>query len=189
MIPDTKMHDDRILGLEQSIHDLRGQEALFLKAQGMDEQATKAFQDAEKIKADLDTAKSDLKAKLTARAEALSKTAEAMARAMGDILPGGKGVFDIDPDGKVLIGWTRCGVTTPYAGLSGGQKVIFDAALAHAMRAEIIIIEAAEMDDQAMARAFKHIVEKNPTAQIIVNTCHEVDAVEGFDVVLIGGAA
>ncbi len=169
---DIKMMKDQVAGLIAKGKTLREKEAVFLKIQGINEEIEKANQDRDKIKKDLVTAKELKRTLLNKKNAAVAIAAEKITAKMTEILPFGKAVFDC-VDG-LKIGWDDDGYT-PYNGLSGCQKQIFDTALAHVLNANIIIMEAAELDSDHMAAALEDLagVEK----QVIISTCHSVEVV------------
>ena len=62
------------------------------------------------------------------------------------------------------------GSVKPYAGLSDGEKMIFNAALIRALGCGVIIQEGAEIDDINMVHNLIQLQECEE--QVIVNTCH-----------------
>jgi len=76
----------------------------------------------------------------------------------------------------------------PYNGLSGGEKVFFDGALASALLKDggqkILVLEGGELDDSNLVATLEKIILAHPDAQVIVNTWynpHEVP--EGWKVI------
>jgi len=179
----------QILELQGDIRYLRQEEAKFIKAQGLDEQKEKARAAILKINEQITATKAELKELKKKKADAVAPTAEALAETMSTILPHGQAVFEISDDGKVFIGWKRNGgLPVPHGGLSGGEKIMFDAALSFALLGstenKILILEAAEMDNDRLFAALEHLTAKNPDAQIICNTCHAPEMVpSGWQVV------
>jgi hypothetical protein len=127
------------------------------------------------------------------KAQAVAGTCAKLAEAMGQILPEGEAVMRIEDDGAVTLAWKRPdGREIPHAGLSGGQRVLFDAALAHTLLSGaphgVLILEAAELDSSRLALALEHVAATNPKAQIVCNSCHAPATVPaGWDVVEMGG--
>lgn len=176
---DTELMNNQITGLIEAGKKLREKEALFLKAQGLDEEITKAQADIEVDEEAAEDLKEELKGLKSEKADAMSATAEGLAMKMGEILPEGNAVFRVD-EGGVFLGWDK----TPYHGLSGGQKTIFDAALTNALKADLLIIEAAELDRKHLERSMERL--KDHPAQVIVNTCHVPETIpENFTVVTL----
>jgi DNA repair exonuclease SbcCD ATPase subunit len=176
---DTQLLKDRVAGLKANIKELRQGEAELLRAAGLDEQAEKADQEAQGLAEEIKKAKAFLATLKARRTEAVGKTAQAMAAKMAGILPEGEAVFTADDSG-MFLGWKKAdGRTRPHAGLSGGERVIFDAALAYALLGlaahRVLILEAAELDTENLARTLAAIEEANPDTQIIVLTCHGMD--------------
>lgn len=192
MNADASILENQVIGLEQRLRDLRGELALFQRAKGLDEAA-----EAERSKADdARRAQVEVKAALEGlkgqKAQAVAKTCEELAEAMGKILPEGAAVLRIEDDGAVFLGQKMVdGRVVPHAGLSGGQRVLYDAALANALLGKaphrLLVLEAAELDPERLAQALEHMAASNPGAQILVNSCHapaEIPA--GWDVVEMG---
>jgi transposase len=192
MNADTSILENQVSGLDQRLRDLRGELALFQKAKGLDEAA-----EAERTKADESRrAQVEVKATLEGlkgqKAQAVAKTCKELGEAMGHILPEGEAVLRIEDDGSVFLGQKMPdGRTVPHAGLSGGQRVLYDAALANALLGKaphrLLILEAAELDPERLTQALEHMAASNPGASIVVNSCHAPAAVPaGWDVVEMG---
>lgn len=184
---DIQMMQDHIAGLISKGQGLRAKEAVFLKLQGINEEIEKTGQERADKQKELEAAKKNLKSLVKKKNDAVAEAAGKIVEKMNTILPAGNAVFDC-LDGLV-IGWEDDeGKRTPYNGLSGGQKQIFDTALAHVLDANIIVLEAAELDSDHMAAALEDLakIEK----QVIINTCHPVGTVpEVFTYVDLGEVA
>ena len=82
----------------------------------------------------------------------------------------------------------------PYGGLSGGQRVLFESALAYALTQQdrqnaVILIEGAELG-QEIGLLLESVARANVDTQIIACTCHEVNAVsDGWTAVHVREAA
>jgi len=170
---DIQMMKDQIAGMITKGEDLRKKEKVFLKAQGISEEIERANQDREKTTKELAAAKEKKKDLIAKKGKAVAGAAGKIVEKLNELLPFGSAVFDCT-DGLV-IGWKDEEKFTPYNGLSGGQKQIFDTALAHVLDANIIVLEAAELDIDHMSAALEDFagIEK----QVIVNTCHQVPVV------------
>ena len=191
----------QIEGLRASIKEMRDDERLFTKAQGLQEQAEAADKRAADANAEIEATKKKLDAARTERDEALQSTIAALAEAMGLVLTIGAPVFSLADDGKVILGLETADGFTPYVGLSGGQKVAFDAALANALfgpaQHPVLVVEAAEMRIDTLRAFIDSLAGETPRAQVVVNTCHMGHAeatsygleAAGWDVVELGGKA
>lgn len=172
---DVKLLKDQLSGIETKGKDLRVKEKLFLKASGIDEELAKT----QKELIDLEGQLPDLKEKLTEtvqkKNEAVQSSISAISEKMAEVLPEGMPVFKINDDGSLLIGWEYEGVFRPYEGLSGGEKVQFDLALAHALNAGILFMEGAEADDQSLVDTMGMLTQVDK--QVIVCTCHPPESV------------
>lgn len=195
MSADTAILEQQVQGLEARLKSLRGELALYNQAKGLDEAAEAERAKADEARKATTEAKALLEGLKSQKAQAVAGTCAKMAGAMSQILPEGAGDMRIEDDGAVTLAWKRPdGTEVPHAGLSGGQRVLFDAALAHALLGDakhrVLILEAAELDDEHLGMALEHMAATNPGTQLLVNTCHEpAEVPEGWDVVEVGDAA
>lgn len=169
---DMKLLQDQIDGLKGKREELRRDQTAFIKAQGLDEEVEKLRNEAIRYTKDAEAVKGRIKELVGRKNKAIQTTADKFAATMGAVLPEGKAAFTVSDDGEAFLGWQRAdGVMIPYAGLSGGEKVFFDAALAFALQGNVIIQESAELDG-------KHLMESlekysGGEVQVIVSSCHE----------------
>jgi hypothetical protein len=100
------------------------------------------------------------------------------------MVDGMKAVFVFGDDG-LFIGTSSdaSGGCTPYRGLSGGERVAFDVALAHAIGpGSVFVIEAAEMDMENLASLMNKLAKQE--TQVLLNTWAMQESVpEGWMVV------
>lgn len=180
MSEDTKTMNEMITGLEQKKKNLRADEAVFLKVSGINEEIEKANQEKADFEDELKEAKRRRDEAKSKKAAAVSDVTAQIAEKMNTVLPVGSAVFDYDEDedGKrvMKIGWCIDGKTTSYNGLSGGEKQIFDAALSHILDANIIVVEAAELDESNFQDTLKELAKLDK--QVIINYCHPVAGLE-----------
>ena len=173
---DIKTMKEMITGLEQKKKNLVADEKVFLKLSGINEEIEKANQDKAGYEDELSEAKERRDDAKKRKADAVSGTTTKIAGKMNAVLPMGSAVFSYaeDDDGKrdLKIGWMVGGVTTPYNGLSGGEKQIFDAALANVLDANIIVVEAAELDGDNLIKTLDELSKLDK--QVIINTCHPI---------------
>jgi len=185
----SEIHDQHVEGIKQALKELRQQESLLTKAQGLDEQLEKSRQRVQKVEKDIKHYKESVSKLETQREQALSASVEAMAETMGKVLPYGRAVFSIQ-DGKVFLGWDRDdGSPVARSGLSGGELVCFDSALAYALmgnaQQRVVAVEAAELDDAHLGALVQRIISVDKNTQILVNTCHKPEGSmpEGWNVI------
>ena len=187
---------DQREGLVSRGQTLRDDEALLLKAQGLSEQIMKENQNNIEVENKLETAKNSRDALKQKKADAVASTTDLIVEKMNKVLPVGEAIIDYadgdDEDSQVkkglYIGWCIDKKHKPYNGLSGGEKQIFDTALAHVLEANIIVLEAAELDSEHLSAALEDLAGVD--AQVFVNTCHSVDAVPpAFTKIEVGGVA
>jgi hypothetical protein len=173
---------DNIQGLKSAIQTLRETERLMIKANTLAEQVEKARSDFKQIEEELEAAKEE-KAILKAEKFAMLKEAcEPLAQKITSLLPHGQA--EVNMEEELFIGWRNKWFSTtderaklvPYTGLSGGEKVFFDAALSNALLTgkgqKILVIEAAEEDEVTLAASLNTISKTHPEAQVLVLTCH-----------------
>ena len=168
--------EDQIRGLSARKSELEIKEKRFFKVQGIEESIEKARSDMETYEVDLQAEKEELSELQAQKTVAVVKTTAGMLDAMNKFLPDGTAIIDIN--GAVNIGWLKTGdkEPRPYHALSGGEKAIFDSALAFVLLGDaehkVIIIEAGEADDKNLNGLIKRINAKPTDAQILINCWH-----------------
>jgi hypothetical protein len=161
-----------ITGLKASLVELREREKIFIKSQTLQEQVEKARTAGDKLSDTLEAVKktkSDAKQK---RADILKSALDSLAKDITFLLPKGEAILSLDE--KLFLGWKDGERLVPYQGLSGGEKVFFDGALASALLQgggqKILIYEMAEMDQENMKTTLQIISNSHPDIQIIANS-------------------
>jgi len=176
-MPDLQIFRDRITGLEESLKAHQDKKEIFNKAQGLAEEKEKLLSEAEKTRASIETAKETHKGLVEKKNAAVRAVLQKVQVSMDTVLPRGRSILRIDEDGGFYIGWQDQKDPVPYSGLSGGEKVAFDQALARALGATVLIVEAAEMDPTRLAEAMDRYGKTG--LQVIVSSCHEPTAYPG----------
>ena len=178
----------RVSGLRTRLDPLRAEERLVQRAAGLKTQQEKDRAAVLALESDLEAEKKALGDLRTKKSAAMQATATAVAQKMGDMLPHGWAVFSVDDEGGVFLGWEIPGHgCVAYGGLSGGQRVIFDSALAYALvpqgqKNTVILIEGAELG-QEIGLLLESVATSNVGTQIIACTCHELTSrPEGWSV-------
>lgn len=187
---DNALHimEQRLSGLKTRLDALRSEERLFQRAAGLKAQQEKDRAAILEMESSLEAEKKSLGDLRNRKAIAMQATAAAVAEKMGQVLPHGSAVFSVDDDGGVILGWDMPGPGfVAYGGLSGGQRVMFDSALAYALtqksRNPVILIEGAELG-QEIDMLLEAVAAHNVDTQIIACTCHELASVsEGWTAV------
>lgn len=183
---DIQAMKDMLTGLRQKKKNLSESEKVLLKASGINEEIEKANQEKDDHEAKLAGAKKKGDEAKKEKAGSIAKTTSLIAEKMNAVLPYGEAVFSYDEDDegnrKMLIGWGYNGKVTPYNGLSGGEGKVFDAALANVLDADIIVVEAAELDPANLQQTLIELAKLDK--QILVNTCHQLphDIPEQFEI-------
>jgi ATPase subunit of ABC transporter with duplicated ATPase domains len=172
---DIALLKGQLEGITAKGKELRINEAKFLKAKGLDEEFEKAKKESLDEESSLYKMKKKLDEMVKKKNAAVQKSIQGVVEKMAEVLPDGIPVFEITDTGSLTIGWDFDGSYRPYEGLSGGEKVQFNLAIAHAMNAGILIMEAAEVDDKSLLETLFMLssVEK----QVIVSTCHTPDGI------------
>jgi len=180
---DLQMLKDRVTGLTEKIKSLRLSSDQLNRLAGLETEEMQVRKELSESDATIQALKEDISELQSKKAKSVGKSAKGLADTMSKILPTGEALFQITPDETVFIGWKLAdGQVTPYHGLSGGQRIAFDMALAYALlsraKTKILIMEAAEVDDTNLSLMLNHMT-KNATEdmQIIINTCHEPSSI------------
>lgn len=188
---DIQAMSDMLTGLQNKKKMLEANEKAFLKASGLNEEIEKAAQEKEAYQSELVKAKEKRDAAKAKKKAGVSKAAAEIEKKINQILPFGEAVFTFSEDEnenlKLTIGWRvktekdigdgQIEVTsnmTPYNGFSGMQKQTFDAALCNVLDADIIVIEAAELDHDNLFKLLDQLDKVDK--QILISTWYPVKA-------------
>lgn len=166
--------EKHIEGLRARLKELRGYADLHEKARIYRQEISETGNVAKELSDDTSTAKDHLNKLVLKRRDALVKVADRISSKMAAFLPSGEPYIDLED--RVHIGWTRGGNDILFHSLSGGEQVVFGAALCNALVPQetppLIIVEAGEADDRNLIRMLNTLTGENPDAQIICNTWH-----------------
>jgi len=165
---DTQIQKDLIAGMIKKGEALRQDEAIFLKIQGIDETIVKTEIARDENAKNLEIEKDTLKILKESKKKAVDGVSEKIMAKMNEILPMKNAVFNCE-DG-LIMGMKNGDSITQYNGLSGGELQTFNAALSNVLDANIIVIEAAELDNNRIAAVMEDLQDSEK--QIIINTCH-----------------
>ncbi len=172
---DIPLMEDHVRGLEAALRELRAKENLFHKAKGLAEEMEKIGKEIQEVEVELQADKEELAELQGQKVAAMQSVAEALASKISEVLPEGRTLLDITDDGFFLGFEKPDGKRVPYAGLSGGQKALFDQALCYALLGEgghkVLIIEGAELDLPHLTALLEHLPKTiRPDTQVILNT-------------------
>ena len=177
-----QLMQQRVAGLRAKLDGLREDERLFQRASGLKAQQEKDHAAVLALEARLGELKKELADLQEQKAQAMQSTATALAEKMGQMLPYGRAIFSVDDEGGVFLGWELPdhGLVA-HGGLSGGQRVLFDSALAYALARQdrentVILIEGAELGRE-IGLLLESVASKNVGTQIVACTCHDLAAV------------
>ncbi|WP_165175871.1 hypothetical protein [Desulfovibrio sp. ZJ369] len=174
--------EQRVSGLRARMDALRADERLFQRAAGLRTQLEKDRAAVLELASALEAEKKTLDDLRNKKAAAMQATATAIAEKMGQVLPLGRAEFRVDDEGAVFLGWEIPGHgVVPCGGLSGGQRVMFESALAYALAPQgqknpLILIEGAELG-QEIGLLLESVATSNVDTQIIACTCHELASI------------
>jgi len=171
---DKQLLKDEIEGMISKGKALREQEKLFIEKNSLDKQIELNRKNIDKLNIDFEKVKDSLAEKIDIKNNSLAEVVSRLKKKMNEILPKGNVVLDVS-EGRFNITWEFDKKKRPYSGLSGSEKAVFDSALAHCFEADIIIVEAAELDSKNLESFLKKIAEI--PEQVIVSTWNEVKKV------------
>lgn len=173
---EKEMLQQEMAGREAAISDLGRQRDLFIKVQGLDSSVEKAKAQVVELNLLLKSSRDRLAQLQAKKNESLERSLGAIEKAITGFLPAGAAVIRLDPEtGALFIGWTdpATKLRIAHKSLSGGEKVAFDFALAHALGASVIVGEFAEVDERRLPELLDKIrAGLRPNAQAVVLTCH-----------------
>lgn len=166
---DKQILQDSLAGMISKGEGLRKDEAIFLKLQGINETIVKTELSRDKNIELLETERENKKDLLAKKTTAVSGSAKKIVEKLNEVLPEKNGVFDC-ADGLLMGMKNNDDSITAFNGLSGGQEKAFHAALSNVLDANILIVEAAEIDDQRLSALMEDLAGSEK--QVIINTCH-----------------
>ncbi len=176
----TQELENQLTGLKARLLELEINEKVFIKVQGLNEQAEKARAKIGGLEDDNTAGKEILVELEYQRAKLIKEPLLAMQKVMKEVMPEGKeAIIEINEDNEVKFGILSTGpagvVFSPHAGLSGSELIMFDQALTYALMKNsdhtILAYEAAEVDDDGLFDLIK-VLEAEKKAQILLNSCH-----------------
>lgn len=183
---DKKLVKDQIAGIKANIKALRGSRDAFIETKGMQEEEERLRAEAIKVREEATFLKNSNKKMQEKKNTIISSSVRPLADKISSLLPEGKAIVIVSEDGDFFIGWQKVPATyvIPYNALSGGEKVTFDAALAAALKASVVVCEFAELDTTRLTS----ILDKSwGDIQTIVLSCHKPSKIpEGWEVINLG---
>lgn len=175
--------EEQIAALKEYNDKLQEKQILFLKVSGIAESIEKYRAEIVQFEASLEGKKEELSEFKAEKSDAVKDTLIAIQDRITELLPEGNGIVHIEDDGSFIIGWMLPSKPlVPYAGLSGGQKVIFGRALSNALMGDaknkILVYEAAEVDSSNIRPMLERIqANAEPDTQVIVSTWYAPEVV------------
>jgi hypothetical protein len=173
---DKQIIEDQIIGITSRITALRKDRDVHVRLQGLNVEAEKLRGEASADAVQIEKEKVVVTVLLAQRQQIVQSTIVGLSKRMVEILPVGRPDISITEDGGVYIGWVRQdGKKVAYAGLSGGEKALFDPALAYALKANVLLQESAELDEERLLESLGKF--NGAKVQVVVSTCHAPEAV------------
>ncbi len=175
---DKQIIQDQITGITSRIAALRKDRDIHVRLQGLNVEAEKLRGEASGYAVQIEKEKVAVTVLLAQRKQIVQSTIAGLSKRMAVILPASRPDIQITEDGGVYIGWIRPDMKkVAYAGLSGGEKALFDPALAYALKANVLLQESAELDS---GRLVESLAKYNGAEiQVIVSTCHAPEEIPG----------
>lgn len=177
---DKQIIQDQINGVTSRIAALRTDRDIHVRIQGLNVEAEKLRTEALDYSKQIEKEKATVSALLAQRQQIVQSTIVGLSKRMAEILPVGRSDIQITEDGGVHIGWVRPdGKIVSYAGLSGGEKALFDPALAYALKANVLLQESAELDSERLVESLEKY--NGAEIQVVVSSCHAPEEIpEGW---------
>lgn len=191
---DIELIEQQIQGLIEKGKGLREKEKVFLKNAGIAESIEKYKQEVITLQSDIETKKEELAELKAQKADVVRDTLIGMQNKITELLPMGDGIVHINDDGSFVHGWMLPNKPfVPYAGLSTGQKRIFEQAFGSALlgdaKEKLLIYEAAEIEGyNSLPALLKQIEKMQGDAQVIVNTWFKPESIpKGWNLIELEG--
>jgi hypothetical protein len=177
---DKQIIQDQINGITSRIAALRTDRDVHVRLQGLNVEAEKLRTEALDYSKQIEKEKAMVSALLAQRQQIVQSTIVGLSKRMAEILPVGRPDIQITEDGGVHIGWVHPdGKKVAYAGLSGGEKALFDPALAYALKANVLLQESAELDSGRLVESLEKY--NGAEIQVVVSSCHAPEEIpEGW---------
>jgi len=131
-------------------------------------------------------------------ADALAKRVSKMVSDIGEAATGyltdGKAAIGVGMDGDIHIGWERLGVVVDRDVLSGGERVIFDAAIGRALHGAscLLLLDAGECSNQTLIAVMQKLLLSDSGCQAILarwtDDTVSIPAIDGWNVIDMGAA-
>ncbi|OEU68475.1 MAG: hypothetical protein BBJ57_07295 [Desulfobacterales bacterium PC51MH44] len=179
------MIKEQIAALEAYRKQLKEKHTAFLKVSGIAESTEQYKGEVSRLEASLEIKKEELYELKATKQDAVKDTLIAIQDRITRLLPQGDGIVHIEDDGSFVVGWMLPNrPLVPFAGLSGGQTIVFGRALSSALMGDaknkILVYEAAEVDPPNL-KAMLGRIEANTDddTQVIVNTWFQPEEVSG----------
>ena len=167
---------EALAGIDTQLKTLRKKELQFAKITGLEEQLEKNKQLVANANTALENTQDELVVLEQNRTTVIRDVCDRVQAAIDENLAFGKSVVEFTGKNELEISFDNNGRSVLYAGLSGGEKVIFDKALSVALAGDkehiVVVVEAAELD-AGNIDALLEDVDQQFGRQFIVLTCHE----------------
>ena len=157
--------EDRLADIQRRINDL----AKWTAIEGEIAKARQAFEDAT---AKAGTDDKTLDAAIAEIEKTINIAAVNIKVSSIDVLP--RGCVEVESaDGDIAFAYRTEGRRVRREGLSGGEKVLFDAAVGHALApSALVLVEGAEVDDGNLVAAMASLQACD--FQVMICTCHPI---------------
>lgn len=162
-------YDDQLAGLEKRRTELNTQMQGFSEIKAISAQCEKAKITQEKAIGEEEAAKERLQKAVDGLSKMVDGARQSLIHQAASVIP--YGALHIEDDGTAFrLGWEKeTDVVVYHSGLSGSEKIIFEAAVARAFAGRdcAIILDAGECSNKTLIDVAHHLSEKD-TGQCIV---------------------
>jgi energy-coupling factor transporter ATP-binding protein EcfA2 len=175
-------------GIAAQLKSAEEQLPILERCETIEAEITKAKVESERISRDEDKAKETLEDVLKRQAAIVGSVREDMKQRSMNVLPDGYIWFEDDGARQFEVMWVRkVGPPVHRTTLSGGEQVIFDAAVGYVLAPKaLIVLEAAEVDCWPNVNTLHRVLTRlhDIPNQVVVLTCHPVsgDCLAGWSI-------
>lgn len=165
----TPIDHARLDGIDRAIESVNAAMAPANRRQAITDEVERSRIEADKQQQIEDAAKTKLAAAIQAMKDAVAGAHAKLYEKMGFMLPSGNVVL-VDEGQRFTLAWVRDDVAVPWETLSGGERVIFDAAIGYLLGGQkaTIMLDAGEVDMDNLRNLMASLPGPDQIEQILI---------------------